>query len=137
MSVMRRLDQIDTLVIHHSASPKSITTGQIRHWHVKGRGWSDIGYHRVIEEDGSIHLGRDIGRVGAHCKGHNHNSVGICVVGDNTKLDRQWSMTQIASLQDLVFGLKLVFPGVKIVGHRDLANTLCPGVDVQQLLNEV
>ena len=91
----------------------------------------------MIEAEGEVVIGRPLSRVGAHCKGHNHNSIGICVVGDNTKPEHQWSMKQIASLQDLIFGLKLVFPGVEVKGHRDIASTLCPGVDVQQLLNEV
>ena len=134
---MRNFDDIEVLIIHHSASPRNITTSQIRHWHVKGRGWSDIGYNYVIEAEGEVVIGRPLSLVGAHCKGHNHNSIGVCVVGDNTKSKHQWSMKQIASLQDLIFGLKLVFPGVEVKGHRDIAATLCPGVDVRQLLQEV
>jgi N-acetyl-anhydromuramyl-L-alanine amidase AmpD len=134
---VRGFGDINVMVIHHSASPRNITTQQIRHWHTKGRGWSDIGYHYVIENEGEVVFGRSISRIGAHCRGHNRDSIGVCVVGDNTKTEHQWSMTQIASLQDLVYGIKLVFPKVIVKGHRDLANTLCPGVDVQQLLNEV
>lgn len=134
---MRNFDDIEVLIIHHSASPRSITTAAIRHWHVEGNGWSDIGYNYVIEGEGEVVIGRPLSLVGAHCKGHNHNSIGICVVGDNTKTKHQWSMSQIASLQDLIFGLKLVFPGVEVKGHKDFGPTLCPGVDVQQLLNEV
>ena len=134
---MRNFDDIECLIIHHSASPRSVTTSKIRHWHVEGKGWVDIGYNFVVEGEGEVVIGRPLSMVGAHCKRHNHNSIGICVVGDNTKTKHQWSMRQIASLQDLVYGLKLVFPGVEVKGHKDFDATLCPGVDVQQLLNEV
>ena len=134
---MRGFEDIGVLVIHHSASPRNITTKQIKHWHTKGKGWSDIGYHYVIESEGEVVFGRSISKIGAHCRGHNRDSIGVCVVGNNTKTKHQWSMSQIASLQDLVFGIKLVFPGITIKGHSDLANTLCPGVNVQQLLQEV
>ena len=63
---MRKIDEI---IIHCAATPegKNFTVAQIRDWHVNGNGWKDIGYHYVIYLDGSVHKGRPIEQVGAHC----------------------------------------------------------------------
>ena len=164
---MRGFDSIKQLIVHHSASPRSITKQRIYYWHTnpkdlknggvrwlgkwyenrsklpievrdrKGNGWSDIGYHYIIEGDGKVEYGRPISRIGAHCRGHNRESLGVCVVGNNTVPEHKWSMQQVASLQDLVYGLRLVFPKLTVRGHDEYANTLCPGVNIQQLLQEV
>lgn len=55
-----------------------------------GRGFSDIGYHYVIDLDGTIEPGRAEGVVGAHCENHNHNSIGICMIGIDQFSDEQW-----------------------------------------------
>jgi hypothetical protein len=134
--VSRTLNQINLLVVHHSGSPRNVTTEQIRHWHVDGKGWSDIGYHYVIEGDATTHNGRHLSRVGAHCKGHNNNSAGVCVVGNNTIPEDKWTMLQIAALMDLIYAFRLIFPGIQIVGHKDLGATACPGLDVSKLLKD-
>ena len=134
---MRGFDGISRLIVHHSASPRNVTTTQIHHWHVKGKGWSDIGYHYIITGEGKVEYGRPLSKVGAHCRGHNRDSIGVCVVGNNTVPEHKWSMQQVASLQDLVYGLRLVFPNLIVRGHNEYANTLCPGVGIQQLLQEV
>jgi hypothetical protein len=45
-------------------------------------------------------------------------------------------MFQIAALQDLTFAFRLIFPGIEVAGHKDLAPTECPGLDVSKLLKE-
>ena len=74
---------IDKIIIHCSATKEgvAVSTATIRNWHIKGRGWSDIGYHYVIQLDGTIDYGRPINRIGAHTKGENENSIGICYIG--------------------------------------------------------
>lgn len=61
----------------------------IRQWH-KERGWSDIGYHFVITRMGDVQEGRSIARRGAHAKGHNHDSIGICIIGKEEFLESQF-----------------------------------------------
>ena len=84
--------KIDKIIIHCSATKegRDISTETIRSWHVKGRGWRDIGYHLVIELDGSLKVGRPLHKIGAHTLGENEHSIGICYVGgvdsDNTSL---------------------------------------------------
>ena len=80
LSVNKRT--IKELIVHCSATPegKDYSVNTIRQWHLQ-RGFSDIGYHYVIYRDGSIHTGRDESIIGAHCTGHNANSIGVCYIG--------------------------------------------------------
>lgn len=53
----------------------------IRGWHLD-RGFADIGYHKVIRRDGTIENGRDTHLIGAHARGKNRDSLGICLEGN-------------------------------------------------------
>ena len=77
--------KIDLIIIHCSATPegKDFTTADIDRWH-RQRGFASIGYHFVIYRDGSVHHGRPLAQVGAHCQGHNAHSIGICYIGGLT-----------------------------------------------------
>ena len=124
--------EINRIVFHHSASPRSTTAASIHHYHTSVKGWSDTGYHFVIEAEGEIVPARPLDMVGAHARGHNNDSIGVCIVGDNTVAGRRWSHAQIAAGGNLLDALCLIFPGVEYLGHRDLgAATLCPGCDVR------
>ena len=75
---------IDKIIVHCSATREGqhIDVDTIRQWHTsEPRNWSDIGYHYVIYLDGSIVPGRPEERQGAHCKGNNKTSIGVCYVG--------------------------------------------------------
>lgn len=126
--------QLKAIVVHHSASSASTTTEMIRSWH-QSRGWSDIGYHFVIERSGDIREGRPIDEVGAHVRGFNEASVGICVTGFNPE-PSPWTADQKKSLRRLVGALKTVFGDLEVYGHRDVPGTatLCPGLDVRYVL---
>lgn len=130
--------KIDKIIIHCSATPegKDFTVQQIRQWHVQGNGWSDIGYHYVIYRDGSVHIGRPIERVGAHTKGYNAHSIGICYIGGcaadgKTPKDTR-TPAQKAALVKLVGELRHRFGGVTVHGHNEFANKACPSFDVQK-----
>jgi N-acetyl-anhydromuramyl-L-alanine amidase AmpD len=121
---------IDLIVIHCSATRASIDIGaaDIREWHMSPpRNWKDIGYHYVIRRSGQIEAGRAEEEVGAHAKGNNMHSIGICLVGGlddagdvmeghDTFTNEQWG-----SLKLLVQGLRHKYPGVDVQGHRDLS----------------
>ena len=126
---------INLIVVHHSASSLDTTTEMIRVWHVIDNGWSNIGYHAVIEKDGILHPGRDITRVGAHARGANKGSLGICVVGNNLLPGRKWTGAQIATLGKTLEVWLMMFPGSKIAGHCDVGTTAtaCPGLDIRAL----
>lgn len=73
---------ITEIIIHCTATrpDANCTVESIRRYH-KSLGWHDIGYHYVIYPDGSVHAGRPVEEVGAHCPGHNTQSIGIAYVG--------------------------------------------------------
>ena len=128
---------ITEIIVHCSATPegRDISTEDIRTWHIKDNGYSDIGYHYVVELDGSVHTGRDESVAGAHCKGHNANSIGVCYVGgveaDCVTAKDTRTDAQKASLRKLLSELKEKYPGAVIYGHRDLAAKACPSFDAK------
>lgn len=127
---MRRIDYV---VVHHSASKRSTTFEEVREWHL-AKGWKDIGYHFFIDGKAKLHYGRPIDQIGAHAKGHNSNSIGICIAGDNTKDRSSWTADQIDILKGLIAALRTVLKdNFKVVGHRELVATLCPGLDIATL----
>jgi N-acetylmuramoyl-L-alanine amidase len=129
--------KIDKIIVHCSATREGqhIDVDTIRDWHVNGRGWSDIGYHYVIYLDGTVHPGRPIERSGAHTKGQNSNSIGICYIGGvetdgKTPKDTRTS-EQKAALDNLLFVLTDIFANTTIHGHNEFAAKACPSFDVQ------
>ena len=124
--------QIKEIIVHCSATREgeNFDVAEIRRWHVEGRGWSDIGYHFYIDLYGEIHKGRDIAKIGAHCKGHNRNSIGICYCGGveadgktpkDTRLD-----CQKEALTAVLRTLKAMYPNAIVHSHNDFANKACP-----------
>ena len=73
---------IDSIIVHCSATKagQDFTATDIDRWH-RERGFNGIGYHYVICLDGKLEKGRDVALAGAHCKGWNERSVGICYIG--------------------------------------------------------
>ena len=113
------------VVIHCSASKEGqdLDVKDIDQMHKK-RGWSGVGYHFVITLDGKIQKGRPIEEFGAHVRGHNRNSVGVCYIGGldkNGKPKDTRTKNQKAALEILVSSLKTVFPIERVCGHRDLS----------------
>lgn len=126
---------IRELIIHCSATKAGhdFRAADIHRWHHE-RGFADIGYHFVIDLDGTIEVGRPMGRMGAHCLAHNRNSVGICYVGGldkNGKPADTRTAGQRASLTALLKALRGHFPQATIHGHREFAAKACPCFDAQ------
>ena len=73
--------RIDYIVVHCTATPEgqAKTVEQIRKEHI-AQGWSDIGYHYVIDLQGNVHLGRDVDISGSHVAGYNSYSLKSCNV---------------------------------------------------------
>lgn len=129
---------INDIIIHCSDSPwrRDDKAADIRQWHTaeppKGRGWADIGYHYVIDLDGTVERGRPISRSGAHCLGHNAHSIGICYVGGRDK-DGQPADTrtllQRAAMLKLVTNLIAMYR-CDVHGHCDYdKGKTCPNFD--------
>jgi N-acetylmuramoyl-L-alanine amidase len=134
---MRRINE---LIIHCTATPEGrpVTVEEITEWH-KNKGWKTIGYHYVIDLNGMVHNGRPVEQVGAHCEGHNANSIGIVYVGgcdaDMKPKDTRNYSQKVAMLK-LVRLLKEQYPGVSIHGHNEYAAKACPSFDVQKWRKE-
>ena len=108
--------QITGIVIHCSASANGdarVTRDVIDKWH-REKGWSEIGYHYVIEIDGFTNSGRELERIGAHVAGSNAKTVGICMIGTDKFSVKQWN-----SLNAMVRELREKYPEASVMGHRD------------------
>ena len=79
---MNRRKSTTMIIIHCSATREGqdIKAKTIKQWHLR-RGFADIGYHYIIDLDGTIEKGRDESLVGAHCVGKNAISIGVCYIG--------------------------------------------------------
>lgn len=127
--------EIRRLIIHCSAThPKTdIGVETIRRWHVDDNGWSDIGYHAVIRRDGTLEMGRTIRRIGAHVRGHNRDSIGLCLIGGHGAASTDVFADHFTEPQRvaLVPLLKMAHQfGLTIHGHNEYANKGCPGFNV-------
>lgn len=137
-------EKVTHLVIHYSATPieNNFTAADIDAMH-KRKGYREIGYHFFIRKDGTIEMGRDLstpGRfeVGAHSKGENDSSIGICYEGGvraatpNLGFDSR-TKAQTRAMIGLIEKMQERFPGAVVAGHRDMpgAATQCPGFDAR------
>lgn len=135
------------VVVHHFASPdipcgatiaeeaKAIRGVEAHH---AGKGWAGIGYNFVITQSGHIYEGRGWGRIGSHAKGRNSTSVGVCFAIDGDAHDL--TPAAIKAFRDLVdagVGTGEIAPDHKIVGHRDVWATACPGDRIYAQLPEL
>ena len=75
--------QINYIIIHCSATKagRDFHAKDIDKWH-RERGFDEIGYNAVVDLDGTVEPGRSESKPGAHCKGHNSDSIGICYIGE-------------------------------------------------------
>jgi N-acetyl-anhydromuramyl-L-alanine amidase AmpD len=124
-SLTPRSKVLEYIVIHHTASTAKETVEQIHNFHINNNGWAGIGYHFYIRKDGTIYRGRPEKYVGAHCENYNSVSLGICLEG-NFEIEKP-TEKQIQSVTDLVKYLRKKYGDFKLVGHRDLNATACPG----------
>lgn len=123
---------ITLIIIHCSATPegRSLSFEECRRDHIMHRHFRDIGYHFYITRDGTVHDGRPIEKVVAHCEGHNSHSIGICYEGGldaNGKPADTRTEAQRKALKSLVERMHRLFPKALIVGHHDLnPRKACP-----------
>ena len=127
---------INEIIIHCSATKEGnkISAATIDRWH-KDRGWRCIGYHYVVRIDGSIEYGRPVQDIGAHVKGKNKHSIGVCYIGGlDADMEPKDTRTrdQKESLLHLLKTLKRLHPDATIHGHREFANKACPCFDAHK-----
>lgn len=137
---MQARARTEEIIIHCAATRPSqdVDAREIDRWH-RQKGWLKIGYHFFIKRDGSIEIGRDISDVGAHARGHNSHSVGVCMAGginDDGEPESNFTDAQWAMLDLLVDGLLAKYPDARIIGHNEVADKACPSFDVAEWLGE-
>ena len=120
---------IKLLVVHCSDTEnnKDLSAVNIHQMHLKF-GWNGIGYHKIINRSGKVENGRPEYWIGAHVKGKNDISLGVCLIGRD-----KFTKKQYLSLERVLKKWKLLYPQAKIIGHRDAGNTdkTCPNFDVE------
>lgn len=135
--------EIRKIIVHCSDSDFG-DAAVIDQWH-KARKWKGIGYHFVITNgvihagddykaisDGVVQNGRPVEETGAHVKGHNADSIGICLIGRHHFTGRQLGK----ALPDLMRALMQVHsvPIDRVYGHRDFdPHKTCPNIETDVL----
>jgi N-acetylmuramoyl-L-alanine amidase len=143
--------KVDTLIVHCTATraawwadrrPQE-KVDEVRSWHVEERGWSDIGYHYLIDRDGTIVEGRPIEKAGAHAKGYNKTSVGIALFGghgghEDDAFDMHFTPEQDRALRKLIAQLRMEYPSINtVMGHNEVSAKMCPCFQVTSWLSNV
>jgi len=88
-------------------------------------GLTSIGYHDVIETDGTLLTARDESEVCPHVAGHNSTSIGVCILGIDSLTPAQW-----VALKSTLLRLRDKYRNAKIYGHNQFANKICLGFAV-------
>lgn len=113
------------IILHH-AEASHASVEDINQWHLE-RGWTGIGYNYYVRKDGTIWRGRPEWAVGAHAKGHNDKSIGICCEG--AYMTETMTAAQLAALKDLIRDIMSRYGKLKLLRHKDVNETDCPGVN--------
>jgi N-acetylmuramoyl-L-alanine amidase len=109
---------------------------EIRRWH-QSLGWKDIGYHWIIDRDGSIAPGRPETMTGSHVRGHNTRSLGICLIGGHgsastDRFEDHFTPQQKRALKQLIADIKSRTPIKAVRPHHAVAAKACPGFAFRQ-----
>lgn len=130
--------KITKIIVHCTATPegRAVSVAQVDAWH-KERGFRCIGYHYLVGLDGTVTAGRPEQEMGAHCLGHNYESIGVCYVGGLDRVTGEPKDTrtraQRSALRRLVEQLRDRYPGATVHGHREFAAKACPCFDIADL----
>lgn len=119
---LSRRSRTEYLILHHAAGSGSAEA--IHQTHL-AKGWVGIGYHYYVRKDGSIYRGRPEDCVGAHTVGYNYISIGVCFEGNFE--NETMSAAQLKAGRWLIADILSRYPLLKVVGHRELDATACPG----------
>ena len=139
---------VTTIWVHCSATrndwlataPLSEKVKEIRRWH-RAKGWGDIGYHHIIDRDGTVAKGRDEELPGAHTAGFNTGSIGICLIGGHGSSESDhfrdhYTIEQEMALRQLIDEIKKRAEIKAVRGHNEVAAKACPGFNVKRWLEK-
>jgi hypothetical protein len=131
------------IILHFSAiqpermgnAPLSAKLAEIRRWHMRDRGWRNIGYHWLIDFDGQRAAGRPEIDIGAHVVDHNQGTIGVCLIGGHgadadNKFAEHFISAQARTVRGLIAGIRSRTQLATVTGHNTYAAKSCPGVRV-------
>lgn len=121
--------KITKIIIHCSASDYQKQTAKwIDRIHRKRGFKNGIGYHFFLTHSGKVEIGRELTMIGAHCKGYNTHSIGVCIAGDKV-----FTIAALRALEKLIEYLKQEFPNATIHGHNEFnKNKTCPNISIER-----
>jgi len=127
------------IVVHCAATKPDMDIGvkEITEWH-KERGWLACGYHFIIDRHGKLEIGRQEDAIGAGVRGHNLDSIHICMVGgvdENLKPEDNFTIIQYNTLRNTLLLLRSRYPETIIMAHNELdKKKACPSFDLDTFL---
>ena len=126
---------VEYLILHHEAA-SSASVEQVHAYH-RNKGWGGIAYHLYVRKDGTVYKGRPIDKRGTHTSNYNYKSIGICCEG-NFETERIGTK-QFNALCEAIEYVLSIYPRLKIVGHREVGATACPGKNfpLQEVKNKM
>lgn len=118
------------IIIHHTATPtgKEYTLEQCNRDH-RARGFEGCGYSAIISPTGELIESRGYRRIGAHARGFNSRFLGVAIVGTGSA-----NQHQLDALRKYIQATEIAFGKMRILGHRDVGRTECPGENIYQLI---
>lgn len=120
----RSIDEVDKIIIHHSATKNGTARGFAR-YHVNNLDWPAVGYHLIGDRTG-LHLCNSLDTISYHCSGNNRKSIGICRQGNfdlRPPTDNEyWDIIQMVIWVDREIGRPL-----PIHYHTEYSSKTCPG----------
>lgn len=135
----------ERITVHHSATEARTTSPKgILRYHLMDKGWGDVGYHYLIDAEGTIYEGRSLTYQGAHAGNHsatgqnlNPGRIGVCLIGDYDKgpvpVRAWWALERLLGELMDIHGLD----GCNVEGHKHAgASTECPGEFLGRRLEE-
>ncbi len=131
---MNQIQQIEYLIIHHTQRNNDFPIF-IKLRHKILRNWEDVGYHYMIgntrpfTKDGKLYVGRGEEFEGAHTKGYNKNSLGICLIGNfDYKMPSNNQFRTLFNLLEQKIE-QYSIPIKNVLGHNEIPNInkSCPG----------
>lgn len=138
---------VDEVIVHCSATRPSWMAGrptrekvaEIRRWHVQDNGWKDIGYHWIIDRDGTVERGRPESVAGAHTMNMNVGTIGVCLIGGHgaaatDRFSDHFTSEQDRALRQLLQEISRRTKIAKVSGHNQYARKACPGFLVEPWL---
>jgi len=130
-------EDVKYLVVHCAYTPETMDIGakDIDRWH-REKGWLGCGYHKVIRRDGTVEDGRPMNKAGAHVRGINRQSIGICLAGGMNKAkdgpEFNYTDEQMSALRLLLDDLLEEYSNADVKGHYQFTGKKsCPNFDAK------